>query len=133
MSETNPQPTAPNIKKVNNPAFDQMDAAKKAQAQGGEFVKLAAGESIVFHIDPSPEANKISIAQKDYKGDKNFRPIGVYKIFDVNQGKERTLELSMKWADELNVLLRAGFRTFTMTREGSGRDDTKYRFIPVQG
>lgn len=128
-----PPNTQPNNNQVSNPAIDQMDAAAKQQQQNNEIIKLNAGETLVFHIDPSPAANKISTVQEDYKGDKKFRTIGVYKVFDVNAGRERTLKLSMKWATELNALLKAGWTAFTITREGSSREDTKYRFIPLKG
>ena len=118
MSSTTNQDRIP----IDNPVFDQMEEAKKAAS---EFLKVAAGQTVAFEVDP----NSIRIAEREYEGTKS--KVGEYKVKVIGSGETKTLRLSLKWAVALNALVKKGFLAIEMSRKGAGRQDTSYTFVPV--
>jgi hypothetical protein len=72
--------------------------------------------------------NKTEKVEKDFKGQKKIQ----YRFTVVTEdNKEKTLDLSERWAKMIFELLAEGWQKLRLTRTGESMN-TEYRIVPVQ-
>lgn len=101
--------------------YDQVDEAQK---QASKYFKIESGKTAVLKFDEK----KISIVDAEFNGEKKKRVR--YTVSEANKPfDEKSFELSVTHATQLNALLKKGFMIVEITRRGSGLD-TEYTFVP---
>jgi hypothetical protein len=123
---------------VNRSVYDQIEEESRKQ---GKFVKLQAGEKIVLQFVTEPLNEKIRIVDRVYTDEKTGKTSKSKRVQytvldprmaadDSSNSQEKVFELAIRFAGQLNALLKKGMKLIEVERRGSGTA-TSYLFVPL--
>lgn len=117
-SQTNPNPNA---------TVDIFAQYEHAKLNSGRFIKLAPGERKTLQFNLS----KIAIVDSEYQGQKTGGKSIEFTVLDTKEPQsERVLSMSVRKAEGIMALLKAGKMLLDIQKIGTGKD-SQFVAIPL--